>query len=60
VVLTRSPRALLVCAVLLQEYEQSGELKNKAVDLLTLTPETDVEVLVNQVCGAHTRARLVL
>ena len=32
-----------------QEYEQGGELKNKPVDLLTLTPETDVEVLVNQV-----------
>ena len=31
------------------EYEQGGELKNKAVDLLTLTPESDVEVLVNQV-----------
>eukprot|EP00967_Tisochrysis_lutea_P058473 scaffold74389_cov34-Tisochrysis_lutea.AAC.3 len=32
-----------------KEYEQGGELKNKPVDLLTLTPETDVEVLVNQV-----------
>lgn len=31
------------------EYEQGGELKNKPVDLLTLTPESDVEVLVNQV-----------
>ena len=31
------------------EFEQAGELKTKSVDLLTLTPETDVEVLVNQV-----------
>ena len=31
------------------EYEQGGELRNKAVDLLTLTPESDLEVLVNQV-----------
>ena len=26
------------------EYEQSGEMRNKHVDLLDLTPETDVEV----------------
>jgi hypothetical protein len=31
------------------EYEQGGELRNKPVDLLTLTPESDLEVLVNQV-----------
>ena len=31
------------------EYEQTGELRQKAVDLLTLSPETDVEVLVNQI-----------
>jgi dynein assembly factor with WDR repeat domains 1 len=31
------------------EYEQNAELHQKSVDLLTLTPETDVEVLVNQI-----------
>ena len=31
------------------EYETQGELRQKAVDLLTLTPETDIEVLVNQI-----------
>ena len=31
------------------EYETQGELRQKAVDLLTLTPETDTEVLVNQI-----------
>ena len=28
---------------------QAGELKTKSVDLLNLTPESDVEVLVNQI-----------
>merc|ERR1712216_262540 len=31
------------------EYEEYGEIRNKSIDLLTLTPETDVEVLVNQI-----------
>mmetsp|Transcript_2982 Transcript_2982/g.8482 ORF Transcript_2982/g.8482 Transcript_2982/m.8482 type:complete len:84 (-) Transcript_2982:1280-1531(-) len=34
---------------ILLEYEQAGELKTKSVDLLNLTPESDVEVLVNQI-----------
>ena len=34
---------------ILLEYEQQGELRQKSVDLLSLTPETDVEVLVNQI-----------
>merc|ERR1712216_307106 len=34
---------------ILLEYEQQGELLQKSVDLLSLTPETDVEVLVNQI-----------
>merc|ERR1711988_411569 len=31
------------------EYEQSGELRNKPIDLLMLAPDANVEVLVNQV-----------
>ena len=34
---------------ILLEYEQGNELHTKAVDLLTLTPDTDVEVLVNTI-----------
>ena len=31
------------------EYEQGGELRNKPVDLLSLSPDSDVEALVDQV-----------
>ena len=31
------------------EYEQGGEMRNKPVDLLQLTPESDLEVIVNQI-----------
>ena len=31
------------------EYTHFGELRQKAVDLLNLTPDTDVEVLLNQI-----------
>ena len=31
------------------EYESAGELKQKTIDLLELTVETDVEVLLNQI-----------
>merc|ERR1719217_1874394 len=36
------------------EYEQQAELRQKSIDLLTLTPETDVEVLVNQIVRQET------
>jgi len=31
------------------EYESNGEMKQKTIDLLSLTVETDVEVLLNQI-----------
>merc|ERR1711988_900478 len=35
------------------EYEQSGELRNKPIDLLMLAPDANVEVVVNQIVRAE-------
>jgi len=34
---------------IIMEYEQQGEMRQKPRDLLDLTPETDIEILVNDI-----------
>ena len=35
--------------IILEYLRSNGEIETKSIDLLNLTPETDVEVLVNQI-----------